>query len=343
MKRRPILIGLGLSLALAASLLARPPVTHAQDALTEVYTWPEYNLTVEYPAGWSAIDNDGVISLHPADRDVSDGQGPEMILFALPDVGPDQLDTAIDPYRTQFEVGPGAVTADELEGYPRRSFAFKQSNPAVVGGVALVAVDATTALSIAYIVRTSEAGVYLPTLEAMYASLTFGAAAAPQPTSMSQGVASVQLAQRFMWTRAGLVLYVPTDWSIQTEEEDGEETLDAVPSETSEDDQRAIAAITLAGIRATDLHEIADIMLEDYEALTAIEDRTVAGYPAVVFDMLDHEYSPPHHLRGLIVAQDERDMTLVFLFRSLDSQWMTFRPLVSAFISSIEPLGGGLF
>lgn len=336
MKKRAILLLLSIAL-----ITAMP--THAQDTLSQVYTWPGYNLTVGYPAEWRVIDSDGVISLHPPDRDVSDGQGPEMILFALPNVGPDQLDSTIDSYRAQFEAGPEAVIVDEFEGYPRRSFTFKQSDPAVVGGITLIAVENMTTLSIAYIVRTSEAGIYLPTLEAMHASLTFSAAVNTTPTSGSQSVASVQLAQRFVWDLAGLVMYVPTDWSVSVEQEEGEETLDAVPPQPFDDDARAIAAITLAGTRGTDLYDIAGFMLEDYEALTAIEERTVAGYPALVFDMLDREFDPPHRLRGLIIAQDERNMTLAFLFRSAEAQWSTFRPLVSAFISSLEPLNGGLF
>jgi hypothetical protein len=481
------------------ALVSSPADVRAQAPpdLSETFTWTSYNLVVHYPADWDATEGTGLVSFHPADLDVSEGQGPEMILFEMPGVGPDQLDATVDTYLAQFGATRDAVTATDFEGFPSRKFTFKQSNPAVTGGVALIAVDSSTTLSVAYIVRINQAGLYLPTLEAMFASLTFGAAtdgdtrddllyqdatygytlayspdwelaprskpgeiglhpvgmdvsagngpefvivildtpsstdlgvvmagligdrpgdfSTPQAstlnghatslvtytnaehtpslsggvfliqvredlilaigywavtgdyaayeaefeairqsiqvpdggsasvssgTSASESVASVQLPQRYEWQQTDTVLYFPADWTVEIQTIDGQETLNAAPGEQ---DSRGISAAALPWSSGSDLRAIADSVLEGSEALSEVEDLTVGGYPAVTVDLMNRQTTPPAHLRALVIALDDRSLALVFLFEAPDDQWEEFRPLVSAFMSSIEPAGSGLF
>mgnify|MGYP000051842430 CR=1 FL=1 len=84
--------------------MVRPPVVSgAQEPLTQTVT--AYGLSVRYPAGWVAVDAGNVMSVHPADRDVSNGQGPELVLFTLAG----ELDTQIAAYAGSISGDTGPV------------------------------------------------------------------------------------------------------------------------------------------------------------------------------------------------------------------------------------------
>ncbi len=98
MKQRH-LTGLLVAVSLLVSLLSGTIVSGAQSApeLTETFTWQPYGLTVQYPTDW-AITEGQTVSIHPTGRDISDGLGPELVLFQMPITSPDILDSWIESF-----------------------------------------------------------------------------------------------------------------------------------------------------------------------------------------------------------------------------------------------------
>jgi protein-disulfide isomerase len=64
----------------------------------------------------------------------------------------------------------------------------------------------------------------------------------------------------------------------------------------------------------------------------------VAGYPAASYEFLDTSEAPTLYARMVIVSLEGRDISALFIFDADQTTWDAFRPVVSAFISSIEPL-----
>ncbi|MBN1201670.1 MAG: hypothetical protein JXJ20_07440, partial [Anaerolineae bacterium] len=197
-----------LSIALILSLVAGPFTAGAQTPppLPEVYTWEAYGFSVRYPSDWTVDEGDTVISLHPANRDVSDGTGPELVLFVQANTGADQFDTVIDAFTATINGDISEATAGTFEGYPIRVLTFDQVEPDTIGGITLIAIENQTMLGVAYTMRDNEMSLYTPIFEAMHASMTFSASLATPTGESSISIASIQLPQPYIWQETGLRL-----------------------------------------------------------------------------------------------------------------------------------------
>lgn len=504
MIRQPI-IRLALGLALLASLFAGPLTTGAQGPtdLTESFTWDAQHASVRFPAGWTAEAAGDVVSIHPAGRDISDGQGPEVVLFGLPGTTPNTLDATAAAYADTISGTVSVITAGTLDGHATRGFTFQQASPATMGGVTLIAPAGRDALGVAYVVRQAEADAYLPQLEAISASVrvtgdvtdqattdralqayqdaaygyaltypvtwvadagapgevtlrpanadpnagngpefvvliiedaptsdidtmvdmlitgrsgtfapaqagtvngyatrlvtytdrertpaqdgavfvvqigadTFlamgyraladefaayrpvfeairaslhfpGAGDAPQTiTVSSESVASVQLAQRFPWSPAGVVFYLPDGWEIELGQDAGDDTFTATaPIDLSSPtvDVRLLQGSTFDLRPGTDLIALAEELARGYADVGTATALTVAGYPAVMIDMIDDSEAPRLHLRSFVVDLQQGNTGLLLVFGAEADRWEAFRPLADAVIASSERLDDDL-
>lgn len=171
---RRVIGWLALVVVMVTGLWVGPDISQAQTppALPQVFTWQPYGLSVSYPETWVAQETSGVVSLHPADRNVGDGLGPEMILFTVPDTNALQLDIAIFNYSSTIKGQTTPVIAGQIDGHVTRTFTYSRSDLDTLGAVLLISVDDQTTVGAAYVVRDSEAALFQPMLEAMFASLT---------------------------------------------------------------------------------------------------------------------------------------------------------------------------
>mgnify|MGYP005842786079 CR=1 FL=1 len=306
--------------------------------LSETFAWDAHGVTVAYPAGWTVVETADLISIRLAGRDVSDGTGPELILFTVADVGPDQLDAALARYAPT----DGSVTkrsAPALGDHAARSTTFERANPATVGGITLIALDDRTALGVAYIVRAAEAPDLLPVLEAISRSVALDEGSAevvPVDESISASVASVQLPQQVEWADAGLTLYFPADWTV---------SVDPVEGLTASPDALSVVAMIQGQVMpwsaGLDLREVIMAAAGDQSMLAEPIAVTVAGYPGVIYDIVD-DADTRLHIRALTIAMDDREQAAVFFFGTDEAGWAAFRSVADAFMSSIEQSDGGL-
>lgn len=504
MIRQPI-VRLALGLALLASLFVGPLTAGAQSPsdLTQTFTWDAQRASVRFPAGWTAEAAGDVISIHPVGRDISDGQGPEVVLFGLPGTTPNMLDAAATAYASTISGTASAITPDGRDDHPTRSFTFQGDSPATVGGVTLIAPAGRDALGVAYVVRQAEADVYLPQLEAISGSVrvtddatdqaasdralqtyqnaaygytltypvtwvaaagapgevtlrpadadlsagngpefvvlavedaptddidalveliiegrsgtfapaqagavngyatrlvtytdrkrvpaqdgavfvvqvdadTFlamgyrapsdefaayqpvfeairasvhfpGVGGAPQAVNVSsESVASVRLAQRFPWSAGGLVFYLPDGWEVELEQDAGDDTFTATaPLDLSSPalDVRLLQGSIFDLAAGTDLRALAEELARGYADVGTATMLTVAGYPAVMIDMIDNSEEPLLHLRSFVVDLQQTDTGLLLVFGAGAEQWESFRPLADAVIASAERLDDDL-
>ncbi len=313
--------------------------------LPESYVWAAYGIGVNYPDDWTVSEEQTLVSIHPADRDISDGQGPEFVLFALPDTTAADLDTAIQPYVSSVAGATDAVIETTLAGYPARSFTFDQTTPDTMGRLILAAVDNNIALGAAYIVRDSEAGSYLSVLELMFDTLNFPGAARTDAaesgavTFASRDVASVQLPQRYDWEAAGLTFYYPTNWdaALDKDVQTGDVTVNLLPNTAG--DTRLIQAATFEGGSSVDLHDVVSLLEQDIK-IESTTDLTVAGYPAISYEFTSDVDGLQIRMMGLAVDVQDQGVIATFIFASDVSSWEDFRPVVYAFIGSVERTAG---
>ena len=336
-------ISLLLALVMISSLATGVVASGAQAPhdLTENYTWQPYGLTIGYASTWVVTPKPQAISFHPADRDVSDGLGPELILFELPDTDNRQLNEAIEQFTQNTGATRSEIVSNLLDGRLTRHATLAWSDTGAVGGLLVVGERADLALGVAYIVRRSEATTYLPVFEAMLASLTFGPRAAATPVvtgpHSSVSVASVQLPQPVVWQEAGLTLHFPADWTVEFEAAppfDGMSLLALPPDDLP---FRAIQGFVAEAFTADELHAFAKRLLAN-DTVAEVTDLTIAGYDAVTFNMVEDSEVPPVLLRTVLIAQYDTQGTAILMFSAEQEAWDAFRPLVSAFLSSIEPL-----
>jgi protein-disulfide isomerase len=340
-------VGILVGITLVAGLMTGPVASGAQTppALTEVYTWQPYNLSVWYPGNWTVVQKADATSVRPTFRDVTDGLGPELVLFVVTNTSSSQLDSAIDTFARDSQSQHGAIAAGSLDGHLTRTAALTWESTGAVGTLRLIAVDDQTVLGVAYIVRQSEAATYQTLLEQMLASLTFGAAstATTPPVavgeSSSVSIASVQLPQTYTWDAAGLVFHLPDAWTVKAESSFvGSDTLIVTPPRGGSPSSGLIQATTFVGISAANLHRTAEIAASVYDDATPVTDLTVAGYPAAAYEFLDTSESPDLYARTVIVSLEDRDLSVLFIFDAEQSDWNAFRPVASAFLSSVEPV-----
>ena len=333
MKRKLQILAL---VILLASLFTGAVVSGAQAPLTNDYTWEKHGVSLSYPAGWSVVQKDTVLSVRPDGLDVSDGRGPELILFDVPDTHANQLLGAM----SQIMSGSGATfnipITGSLNGYVTLSASMTWRNPDAHGLMTLIALDDDTVIGVAYVVRTGGEAAYLPTLEAMQASMSFGAKAAG--VESSESVASVQLPQRYVWEDTGLVLYLPDNWMIELDPTAETETLIATPDPdavTGDARYHILQATMLEDVVGLDLREAAEASALDYALASNLEDISVNGMDGVTYELRDDSSDPVLHLRPLLLQLPDGRLTLL-IFAARDAAWENFRPVVSAMISSIE-------
>jgi protein-disulfide isomerase len=323
---------------LLASLFTGAAASGAQTPLTETYTWQPNGLAIRYPGGWTVVQKETAISLRPADRDVSDGRGPELVLFSAPGTRASRLDAALASIASEAGATSGAATGGTLNGYPTLSAELTWTNPDATGAMILIALDDQTVIGLAYVVRTEDRAAFLPVLQQMAASLTFDRAVAVAGTENSTSTASVQLPQRYVWQQTGLVLYLPESWQVDLKHGAQGETLLATPDPATargDDLYQVLQGLIVEGMDGLDLQSVAVATAIDYQVTSDFVETTVAGQPGITYDLLDDSAEPALHLRPLIVSLPDGRMAL-FVFGARDTAWERFRPAVSAISSSIE-------
>ncbi len=341
MKQRT-LTSLITALVLLGSMLTGTVVSGAQQPpdLSETFAWQPYGLSVAYPAGWTVLEGDGIVSLHPAGRDVSDGFGPELVLFEQANTGLDAFEDAIADFAMQSGATSQIDARTSVSGAKAIRATLAWTNPAASGAMILVQAESDSALGAAYIVRAADASDYAGTLAAMLHSVALAAA---QGVQSSARVASVQLPQAYAWTGTGLTLHFPAAWTVETESGLDGDILYAYPA--GNDALRGFVGLTfersLAGFT---LEEMLDYAIAEYNgvldgAAITVQDSaaiSVAGHDGVAVELLDT--SGETSLVARLVALDvvERDVIAVVALVAEQAAWDDFRPTASAFISSIE-------
>lgn len=342
---RPRLLTLLVTGVLIAQLLAVPGHVRAQEPpLTNTFSWDAYGVTVQYPDGWIIVDRGLRVSLRPADRDVSAGIGPELVLFVLPDASADNLAALANEYAAGVQGATSAVQSGTLAGNPSREFTFMQNAPAAAGGVVLMAGKGLPVTGVAYIMPQEEAEALLPVFLAMVDSVqvTEGGRSQTSPLpgrSDSTSVTSVQLDQRYVWRALNLALYFPADWRIESEVgSDGEEIVIGLPALDSVFDRSGglIRVAVFPWSPGLDLRDLAEDTITEFGTISGVHDVMVAGYPGVAFDLIDDSDDAPYYVRSVTVAMEDREIVLVIVAGVAEPLWPEFRPLVSAFLSSIE-------
>ncbi|MCD4684775.1 MAG: hypothetical protein K8S97_02420 [Anaerolineae bacterium] len=308
-------------------------VSHAQQPppLTQTFTWQPYGLSVQYPADWVVAQGDSAISISPANRDVGDGFGPELVLFDQPNT----LETEFEAAIATFAASSGAthqITERSTVGDVRMvRAALTWVSPAASGEILLLAAKNTTALGAAYIVRDTDATAYRTTLAVMFDTVTLGATNRG-PITISAGVASVQVPQAFVWDDAGLVLYFPDDWDVDiATDADGNYNVVAAPNAL--DLSHYMQATTFDNLPVElGLTLLMDLVLADFGDPLDFAETTIAGYDAMIIDVRNAE----ELARILIIDLADGETLAVCLFAAEEPDWEVFRPQVSAMINEIE-------
>lgn len=323
-----------LALVLTASLMTGAVVSGAQQPpdLTETYSWQPYGLTIAYPAGWTLTEGDAAVSLHPASRDVSDGFGPELVLFDQPNISAAQFEDAIADFAASAGAQSEITAHTTLNGTLAVRAALTWRDPAASGELMLVAAKAQTALGVAYIVRDADAADYADALATVFDSVTFGAA-----VRASSSVTSVQLSQAYAWDSAGLVLHFPANWTITTESGVDGDIVSALPDTVTGGFRSIQAAIVPQSRMVVPLRTITDTVAAEYGAVLDSADIVVAGYDGVAYDLHDTRDADPLTLRLVALDVTDQGVVALLVFVADDAVWADFRPTVSAFVSSIAP------
>jgi protein-disulfide isomerase len=333
MNKRFLFLALG---TLLISLLSGAVVSgSAQTPMTETYTWQPYGLTVSYAADWTVVEKTSAISLRPEGRDVTDGRGPELVLFDVPDAQVVNLQNTLLGVAGGTGAINGAVQRGTLDGHSTVSTDLTWTNPDATGGLMLIAVDSQTVIGTAYVVRATEAADYLPVLEAMRDSLSFpDRAGTVASAESSSSVASVQLPQPYVWEQTGLVLHLPDNWKVDFQQDLNGDTLVATPDPATARGDDIYHVLQGSVLTNTDLNTVAMVSARNYQDTTTFVDTTVAGQPGITYDAYDNTGDLAMHFRPLFVSlPDGRIAALIFSTR--DTGWDQFRPAVSAMISSI--------
>ena len=333
-----------LAVTLIASLVTGTMVSGAQlpGSLTETFTWDAYDLAIRYPGDWVAVDNGTTISIRPIDRDVSDGFGPELVLFEAIDAQPNALDAAFTTLAANSGATPEEFISDQIAGRAALTASLNWAEPQAFGSMRLIAVDDQTVIGAGYVVRAADALAYTLPLVEMMQSIAFGADGAVQVGESSVSVASVRLTESVAWPDTGLILNFPEAWAIEFDTLEGDETIIAVP-ESARGSSRfhIIQATTVEGFSFFDLQELAEVTSEEVELTSGIVETTVAGYPAVTYEFRDTDEDEVLYLRTLMIDVADRDVIGLVVFATRESAWDEFRPIVGAVSGSIQAVAQG--
>lgn len=349
------LFGVVFSLALVASLFSGALVSGAQTppSLTETYTWDPYGLSISYPGDWVVTQKSKAISVHPDGLDVTDGLGPELILFKVDDPRSASTGGGMSTLLAQIAQNFAAdsngevftLTPGMMDRYLTQNASIIWQSPLATGSLLVIGLDLDTVLGVAYIVEGLQAASYGPLLQAIFDSVTFGTPRTDVTgtVSTSASVASVQLPQRYTWQDTGLVLYFPAGWEVESDKSGLQlSSVYATPSRSapSSQDSYQIQAAGYSWSDSIDLHEMATDIASSYGGVESeIVDTVIAGYPAVVYDILDQTESPDYRFRNVLIHLSDEDVVVPIYFGAEVSAWNDFRPIASAFISNIERLG----
>ena len=308
----------------------------------QVYENVHYGYTLQFPSGWVVVEDDtrpGEVALHPADFTGDSSSGPELVVLVLDDLLSSNLDEVMD---TIIADRPGEFSAPEnrtIAGFSARSIAYTNASiaPVVRGEILLVQIDAQTVLALGYRAPETAFDGYAPTFENIANSLAF--AAPPVVANItSTSSASIQLPQRFQWEDAGLLLQFPDDWFIEIDDEDGDRIIIAQPEDYNAPLQ-LIQASLLPWWPGLELEDVAELAAEIYgEPVGEMANITVAGYPGLIYDILDTSEPPPLYLRLVTLLLEEERQAALLIFGAEEQNWEIYQPLISAFFSSVERL-----
>lgn len=323
----------------ATTLLTIVPISSAQTqfSLTESYTWEPYNLSVRYPADWTVLPKETSISLRPNARDVSDGFGPELVIFETETGGTsdDDLTDTIRALASDINGISDTPQRGSLDGHMTMTAALEWATPAASGEIALIVLDAQTVIGMAYIVRDTDQALYGSVLAGIALSIRLDAAAASTPTSeTSQTVASVRLTQTYTWDMTGLIFHLPANWETELTVEDGLDQLRFFTPDTDDYEGGGLLFEKSFGMTIDDMVSMIDS--DEFKVVAGPVDTVIAGYDATVFDAMDTSGITEYLARTAIIDLDNIDMYVMIAFAADQSVWDDFRPTVSAMLSSIE-------
>lgn len=333
MQRR--FIYLVFALVLSVSLFTGITAGYAQQPppLPQVFTWQPLGVSVRYPADWVVTQENTIVSISPANRNVDDGFGPELILFDQPNTPEAAFEAAIAEMAATAGATYQITGRTTQDGVRKVRAALRWNVPAAAGEMMLLAAKDTTAVGAVYIVRDTDAAAYRATLAAIFESVALGAATLGVNT-ISAGVASVQTPQAYVWEDAGLMLYFPDDWTVELEV--GAEGRTVVATAGAPDVYNYMQATIFDDLPIDlGLDIIVDLALEPYGAPLNRVTTTVAGYNAVIADVRDTSTGSPMIIRFVTINLVDRGVVGVCLYAAAEPDWGAFRPLVSAMISEI--------
>ncbi|MBN1678783.1 MAG: thioredoxin domain-containing protein [Anaerolineae bacterium] len=324
------------AVVIAITLIAGPGFTHAQTSpdLMQRFTWQPYGLTISYPDGWTVVEAGGVISLYPEDRDVSDGQGPELILFTLPVSGSDPLDTAAAQLAADIggEVSP--ITAGTRDGRATRQFTFDQAAPDTIGGLLLIAADDQTVLVLAHTVRDSEADVFLPLLEAMTASATFEASGNTSGGLVLGGHA--RTLETYRDDTYGYTLQYPRTWSLVTRSKPGEIALYPPNADIGLNAGPEFVIVVFDTLAVSDLDEVLNAVLSDRPGeFSEPQTGTLNDHPTR-FVSYTNDTQNPAVTGAIFLVQVSDSVVIASGYRAPSDSFATHQPMFEAIQNSLS-------
>ncbi len=309
-------------------LLAGPLASAAQEPLTEVFTWSAYGLLIEYPAGWTVTERGDAVSVFPAGRDVSAGQGPELVLFV---VGAGDLGALIADYAASIAGTTGVIVGGTLDGRATRAFEYDQAMPDTLGRLKLIALEGGVVIGVAYTVRDSEAAAFEATLRAIYHSASFGVPAEPgapgaesvTPARLGPNPASYQdAAYRYR-------LSYPADWTLTQTGRPGEIAL--TPPGTFAGGPE-LSVVVVEGMAGSDLPGLMDSMIAGRPGTFNVAPPGTLGG----FEMLSMTYTGDggHDGAGILVRLSD-DTVLAFGYHALSAEYARYEPVFAAITDSL--------
>jgi protein-disulfide isomerase len=327
-----VIVCAGLGIAPGAVRAQAPP------ALPETYTWEPYGLAVSYPADWTVMESGSMISLHPAGRDVSDGQGPELILFTVPGTDPLQLDAAILNYTTAINGPITPVIAGRLEGRATRTFSFDQSQPDTVGAVLLIAGEDQTALGMAYTVRDLEADQFRPTLDAMVASLTFGdeRPGDQPPTDQPTTDQPANGAQVYQDATYGYSLDYPAEWTLAPDTTPGAIRLAPTGITVSPESGPEYVVLVLDGLDTSDLDLVLAELLAGRPGTFSVPSANQLDGHATRFVAYVNTEASPVVSGAIYLVQISDNVVLAMGYRAVTTELPVYEPVFESIRESVR-------
>ncbi len=333
---------------------ATPAPSDQEPTARAMQTYEEntYGYAIDYPLDWVMEPGSipGELTLYPADTDLSAGNGPEFVLLVLESPPSSDIDEVLNLVTDNRPGMFNPPESSQIDGHDARTVTYTndEHDPVLSGGVYLIQLDADTFLAAGYRAPEADFDAYAEDFETVRKSIHFPGNGATSPaitTGISQSVASVQLEQRFAWTEGGVTVYVPAGWQINTDDGWDGSIFTAAPPldlQSGVSSLQIIQGATFSLYPGEDLHDVAADLASDFSDNITTTDVTVAGYPAVLYDVTDDTEAPALHLRSVVIdLQDGATGLYLHIGSDLD-QWDSFRPTADAVIASVERLDDDL-